>query len=119
MDQAQLSSSVDGLRSQCRALWSENQDLRDTVNYLTNKCDYNDNQSRRNNLLFLGFEPVRGGPESWQDCERKVKEVIDEGMGIAEKIHTERRVRIEQAKRLLPDFSHINKRWPSSQKYVN
>ena len=52
VNQAQLSSSVDGLRSQCQALWSENQDLKDTVNCLTNKCDYNDNQSRRNNLLF-------------------------------------------------------------------
>ena len=49
-----------------------------------------DNQSRRNNLLFLGFEPARGGPESWQDCERKVKKVIHEEMGIAEEIHIER-----------------------------
>lgn len=97
VNQAQLSSSVDGLRSQCQALWSENQDLRDTVNYLTNKCDYNDNQSRRNNLLFLGFEPVRGGPESWQDCERKVKEVIHEGMGIAEEVHIERAHRAGKA----------------------
>ena len=97
VNQAQPSSSVDGLRSQCQALWSENQDLRDTVNYLTNKCDYNDNQSRRNNLLFLGFEPVRGGPESWQDCERKVKEVIHERMGIAEEIHIERAHRAGKA----------------------
>ena len=28
VNQAQLSSSVDGLRSQCQALWSENQDLK-------------------------------------------------------------------------------------------
>ena len=54
---------MDSLQSECQALRSDNQDIRGTVNYLTEKCDYMENQSRRNNLVFTGFASVREGFE--------------------------------------------------------
>ena len=79
--QAQLADCMDSPHSECQALRSDNQDLRGTVNYLTEKCDYMENQSRRNNLVFTGFAWVREGFESWEDCERKVKSLYERGHG--------------------------------------
>ena len=62
--QTQLASCMDSLHSECKALRSDNQDLRGTVNYLTEKCEHMENQSRRNNLVFTGFASVREGFES-------------------------------------------------------
>ena len=74
---------MDSLHSECQALRSDNQDLRGTVNYLAETCDYMENQSRRNNLVFTGFASVTEGFESWEDCESKVKACVKEGMDIA------------------------------------
>ena len=52
-----------------------------------------ENQSRRNNLVFTGFASVKEGFESWEDCERKVKACVKEGMGTTE------RLEIQQAHR--------------------
>ena len=88
---------MDSLHSECQALRSDNQDLRGTVNYLAEKCDYMENQSRRNNLVFTGFASVREGFESWEDCERKVKACVKEGMGITERLEIERAHRAGKA----------------------
>ena len=95
--QTQLSDCMDSLHSECQALRSDNQDLRGTANYLTEKCDYMENQSRRNNLVFTGFASVREGFESWEDCERKVKACVKEGMGITERLEIERAHRAGKA----------------------
>ena len=79
--QTQLADCMDSLHSECQALRSDNQDLRGTVNYLTEKCDYMENQSRRNNLVFTGFASVKEGFESWEDCERKVKACVKACIG--------------------------------------
>ena len=81
--QTQLANCMDSLHSECQAPRSDNQDLRGTVDYLTEKCDYMQNQSRRNNLVFTGFALVGGGGVSPEDCERKVKSCVKEGMGVA------------------------------------
>ena len=67
------------------------------MNYLTEKCDYMENQSRRNNLVFTGFASVREGFESWEDCERKVKACVKEGMGITERLEIKRAHRAGKA----------------------
>ena len=89
-EQARLASDVEELHTQYQAVWRENQELRNAVGFLGSKCDYLENQSRRNNLLFLGFPAVPAGTKHWDECERKVKEAIREGMGITEDILIER-----------------------------
>ena len=89
-EQARLASDAEELHTQYQAVWRENQELRNAVGFLGSKCDYLENQSRRNNLLFLGFPAVPAGTEHWDECERKVKEAIREGMGITEDILIER-----------------------------
>ena len=88
---------MDSLHSECQALRSENEDLRGTVNYLTEKYDCMENQGSCNNLVFTGFTPVRGGCESWEDCEIKVKVCIRDGMGITERMEIERAHRVGKA----------------------
>ena len=95
--QTQLADCMDSLHSECQALRSDNQDLRGTVNYLAEKCDYMENQSRRNNLVFTGFASVREDFESWEDCERKVKACVKEGMGTTERLEIERAHRAGKA----------------------
>ena len=81
---------MEELHTQYQAVWRENQELRNAVGFLGSKCDYLEKQSRRNNLLFLGFPAVPAGMELWDECEKKVKEAISEGMGITEDILIER-----------------------------
>ena len=86
----QLASDVGELHTQYQAVWRENQELRNAVGFLGSKCDYLENQSRRNNLLFLGFPAVPAGTEHFDECEGKGKEAIREGMGKKEDILIER-----------------------------
>ena len=85
-----LAGDVEELHTQYQAVRRENQELRNAVGVLGSKCDYLENQSRRNNLLFFGFPAVPAGTEHWDECERKVKEASKEGMGITEDILIER-----------------------------
>ena len=89
-EEARLASDVEELHTQYQAVRRENQELRNAVGVLGSKCDSLENQSRRNNLLFFGFPAVPAGTEHWDECERKVKEAIKEGMGITEDILIER-----------------------------
>ena len=89
-----------GNRMDYQALRSQNEDFRGTVNYLTEKCNNMENQTRRNNLVSTGLAPVGGGgggSESWEDCEMKVKAYIREGMGITERMEIERAHRVGKA----------------------
>ena len=78
-----------------RSLALENKKLRDDVQFLTNKCDYLENQSRRDNLVFEGL-PKPYGFESWHDCENLICEVIYQGMGVSPSVIIE----IERAHRV-------------------
>lgn len=40
--------------------------------------------------MFFGIEKERGGPDRWDECERKVGSVIRNGLGITEDIAIER-----------------------------
>ena len=81
------------LQIECQTLRDQNRCFMDTVQRLQNKCDYLENQSRRNNLLFFGLPAVT----SWDVSEEQVKKVIKEGMGIEEEIHVERAHRAGRA----------------------
>ena len=82
------------LSEKCKALEEENQALRSDVGFLLDKNDYIENQSRRNNLVFVGI-PKLHGQETWKDCEDKVLEIIHQGMGVS----TDTFIDIERAHR--------------------
>jgi hypothetical protein len=86
---SQLKTKTDQLQKQCTSLQKENQELKGMINELSLKCDYLENHSRRNNLLFFGLRKDFDR-ESWGDCEEIVREAISDGMGISEYIDIER-----------------------------
>lgn len=56
---------------------------------LSEKSDYNESQSRRNNLIFDGIQESES--ETWSDSEAKVKKLLSEKLGIDhQKIELER-----------------------------
>ena len=65
------------------------------LNDLSDKADYLENQSRRNNVLFGGIP--ESPQESWEDTEKKVASVLRENMGFTEIPHIERAHRIGKA----------------------
>ena len=81
------------LYSKCDSLREENDQLREELSHLRSKTDYQENQSRRNNLVFFGIDKTRQS-EDWDECEEKVRAVISEGMGITDEIHIERAHRV-------------------------
>ena len=95
-------SKAGKLQSHCQSLEEENSILREKVNSLTEKCDYIENQSRRNNLLFSGIESCPG--ETWEQCEEKVREVMSEGMGIKDKVEIERAHRVGKGDGIIVQF---------------
>ena len=64
-----LAGDMEELHTQYQAVRRENQELRKAVGFLGSTCDYLENQSRRNNLLFFGFAAVPAGTEPWDVCE--------------------------------------------------
>ena len=88
-NQEQLHSDMRELHSQRQSLWEQNDDLRSSVNHMTSKCDYLENQNKRNNLMWFSCSTVRGVFEPGEECELRVRQAIREGMDITEKNNTE------------------------------
>lgn len=86
---SQLTTKTDQLQEQCSNLQKENHELKGMINDLSSKCDYLENHNRRNNLLFFGLRKD-SVQESWGDCEKLVRVVLSDGMGITENIDIER-----------------------------
>jgi hypothetical protein len=93
----ELQENVSDLHVRCETLAAQNDDLQRDVDFLKWKNYYMENQSRRNNLVFIGIPPSRNGSESWRDCEAKVHDVIYNGMYIEEDIQIERAHRVGKA----------------------
>ena len=79
-----------------KSLTHENRELKNDVQFLMDKCDYLENQSRRNNLIFDGISRSYDRHESWEECERIICEIIYQGIGI----HSDINIEIERAHRL-------------------
>ena len=76
-----LQEENDELRLQCDSLWQR------VVN-LEERADDQEARSKRNNLLFFGIK--REEQETAQDCERKVKTMLTEKMGMSADIPFDR-----------------------------
>ena len=106
--QRELKINVGDLHSKYERLVAEHEYLYRDLQQLKRKNDYMENQSRRNNLIFIGIPPVRDGFESWSDCQDKVLTIIREGMQICEDVHIERAHRV--GKTIIVKFmSYISK----------
>lgn len=64
----------------------------DSLMIITDKMDYLEAQSRRNNLVFEGLKETDG--ESWSDTELKVKDVLKEKLQIQQDVEIERAHRV-------------------------
>ncbi|WP_419601080.1 hypothetical protein, partial [Thiolapillus sp.] len=86
-NQETLFNDVDALYENYQDLQSSHEQLQALVDRLESKIDSLENQSRRNNLIF-GL-PLDGS-ETWEDCERKVRDIIRRNMKINKEVEIER-----------------------------
>nr|KAG5709426.1 hypothetical protein BaRGS_029275 [Batillaria attramentaria] len=97
-NQAGLSNDIDTAYQRCQDLEAENKALHDAVTDMASKIDSLENHSRRNNLLFFGIPRAAGESwESWTDCERKVRQVIQDKLNIVDTVVIERAHRVGEA----------------------
>ena len=86
-----METKINDLESELNTLYQENEKL-------SKKCQQLEDQSRRDNLIFYGIEEGVG-KETWNDCERKVRKVLKEKVGI-EDAENDLVISIERAHRL-------------------
>ncbi|CAL9703624.1 unnamed protein product [Knipowitschia caucasica] len=79
----------------------------DNLHIITDKLEYLEGQSRRNNLVFEGVLESPG--ETWADAEEKVKEILKE------KLQLNHVVEVERAHRVGKPGGGSD--WPSSPDY--
>lgn len=70
--------------------------IKDHLNSLTNKLDYIENQTRRNNVIFDGVP--ESTKETWKESEEKILNVLKSNMGFTEDPSIERAHRVGTAK---------------------
>ena len=75
----------------CNAMQSDIFKVCDSLLAVTDKMEYLEGQSRRNNLVFEGIQEAPG--ETWAETEEKVKKVL------AEKLQLQREIEVERAHR--------------------
>ncbi|KAL8617255.1 hypothetical protein ACOMHN_058480 [Nucella lapillus] len=79
-----IQADVDELSNKYEAVEAENGKLHSRVADLEEKLDMAENRSRRCNLLFWGIPTaVR---ETWEDCKKKVMDIIHNKMEIDDKM---------------------------------
>ena len=71
----------------------DHDELKTEFSTLQKRCEYLESQSRRNNLVFHGFDESQN--ETWEDCESKIKTYMNDDLNL-----DPRRVVIERAHRL-------------------
>ncbi|KAL8625554.1 hypothetical protein ACOMHN_014643 [Nucella lapillus] len=87
-----IQADVDELSNKCEAVEAENGKLQSRVADLEEKLDMAENRGRRCNLLFWGIPTaVR---ETWEDCEKKVMDIIHNKMEIDDNIVIDRAHRV-------------------------
>ena len=64
------------------------------IDFVVGKCDYLENQSRRNNIKVIGIADSEGMNESWEESEKIIKEKIRELLQIQDELVIERAHRV-------------------------
>lgn len=71
-----LSEKLEKQEQKITKLEEENMRLRESLKQLEGKQDDLENRSRRNNLIFYGVPENQNTPETWDDCGRKILDII-------------------------------------------
>nr|KAG5687641.1 hypothetical protein BaRGS_008124 [Batillaria attramentaria] len=80
--QAAMQEQMNKMQGELSEVVKENKELKDKVDKLEEKMDDVEGRSRRNNLIFHNIPHPQGRTETWADCEKAVKKVVKEEMGI-------------------------------------
>ncbi|KAK7114027.1 hypothetical protein V1264_000155 [Littorina saxatilis] len=83
------------LRAQYDMLELEQELLKKAVRRLEKKTDWQENHTRRRNLLFFGLS--RTATETHEDCARRVRTVMEKNMGVRTTVELERVQRLSSA----------------------
>ncbi|KAL8557920.1 hypothetical protein ACOMHN_065440 [Nucella lapillus] len=92
--QATMDEQMDAFRNEMTGMLKENHELKEKIDRLDDKMDDLEGRSRRNNLIFHGIPSPEGQTELWSDCEKAVRKVLREEMGVAEDVELERAHRL-------------------------
>ena len=121
-----LNEKIDGLNTEVQKLRSETKECNDRINSLedTNrqlnekidklesKLDYQQGQSKRDNLIFHGIEQSEN--ETWEESENKIKHFIKNKLNIEDHVDIERAHRKSAARTkpqpIVAKFSHYKDR---------
>ena len=68
------------------------------IDYLKERANNSEDQSRRSNLLFFDIPEVEGAYETNEDCYRKVEKIAREVLGTQDVIHIDRSHRLGRKK---------------------
>lgn len=90
---------VDDIKSQnvaqsvrCSSVQADNKKICDSLSAVTDKVEYTEGQSRRNNLVFDGIAETPA--ETWAETEDKVRDVLVEKLKLQPDVEVERAHRI-------------------------
>lgn len=87
----QLTAEVDKVKNENERLQTENQELADRLDAAEKKLDDLEGRSKRNNLIFRGLKKQTSSDyESWDDCEKLVKEVMHDQLKMRDDIQFDR-----------------------------
>eukprot|EP00795_Rhopilema_esculentum_P010784 gene10784-19581_t len=81
-----IKGSEETIKKLSRKLEVVEVDMYNTVEDMLDKQEYMENQSRRNNLILIGF-PEAPSELPWDDTENTVKALIKSEIGIVDEIH--------------------------------
>nr|KAG5713857.1 hypothetical protein BaRGS_024484 [Batillaria attramentaria] len=93
--QAAMQEQMNKMQGELSEVVKENRELKDKVDKLEEKLDDVEGRSRRNNLIFHNIPHPQGRTETWADCEKAVKKVVKEEMGIEDDVEIERAHRLK------------------------
>ncbi len=92
-DVEDIQGKLTALESNCQQIESGVKDQRSIVDSLEDQMEYQENQSRRNNVKLIGI-PESDGPESWSDSEKIFMDNVKAELHIEEDLQIERAHRV-------------------------
>lgn len=95
---SKMQEQMEQFQSDMCEVMQENKELKEKIDRLENKMDDLEGRSRRNNLLFHGIPYPQGQTELWSDCEKAVKSVLKDELGIKDDVEIERSHRLQGGK---------------------
>ena len=90
-------SQMNNMQFMQNNLEKENTEMKKTISQLTSKVPYLESQTKRDNLVFFGIPEQQ--EETWDDCEDKVRKVLDENLKLQGAL-SDNEVGIERAHRI-------------------